>query len=274
MRYINDINNTEGLIQFLKQKGKNHNNYYHYTTWGSLEKIMEYGTFLLTRGNSLTINDQHEAIMKGSWLEWNRTYIGSFSFGESENMAMWGLYGLPWEDAVRICIPKDAMNQWVASIDDVGVWRNNRIVGRIHGADISLNDVVYVSGQSESPDLRLTRAGKHASTVNKPGLLNVDRTPQMTGYIKNYAWSYENEVRLRIHVPHDLGSEKICIKIPPEVLDAISVTIGPSFSWRNSSLYDTLSKKGKLNESAFLHLVNYKSLCSMCEHETFKPKSP
>lgn len=272
MRYINDINNTEELIQFLKQKGNNHNNYYHYTTWDSLEKIMKYGTFLLTRGNSLNINDQHEAIMKGSWQEWNKTYIGSFAFGESENMAMWGLYGLPWEDAVRISISKTAMNQWIESIDHVEVWRNNRVVGQVQNAEIALNDVVYVSGQSGSSDLRLTHAGKHSSTSNKRALWGVDRAPQMTGYIKHFAWSYENEVRLRIHVPHDVGSEKILVHIPPEVLDTFSVTTGPSFTWRNSALYDKLSDNGKLNESTFLHLVKYKSLCSMCQHESFEPK--
>ena len=100
-----DIKSVDSIINYLEQKGKNHRVYYHYTTWESLKKIMENKSFLLTRGNSLKINDQHEANKKGVKEVWDRTYIGSFAFGSSENMAMWGLYGLPWEDAIRIAIP-------------------------------------------------------------------------------------------------------------------------------------------------------------------------
>lgn len=83
-----DVTSIDSLIQFLSDKGKNHEQYYHYTTWSSFEKIYQNQSFLLTRGNSLHINDQHEAHMKGTWDEWNKTYVGSFSFGHAENMAM------------------------------------------------------------------------------------------------------------------------------------------------------------------------------------------
>ena len=78
MSDLRDSQNIEELINFLKLKGNNHQYYYHYTTWDSFVKIYTCRSFLLTRGNSLTINDQHEAHMKGSWDVWNKTYIGSF----------------------------------------------------------------------------------------------------------------------------------------------------------------------------------------------------
>lgn len=76
---------------------------------GQLFENIRKRVLLLTRGNSLNINDQHEALMKGSWSTWNRTYIGSFAYGQSENMAMWGLYGQPETDAIRIAIPRAEM---------------------------------------------------------------------------------------------------------------------------------------------------------------------
>ncbi len=79
----------------------------------------------------MAINDQHEALMKGSWNIWNRTYIGSFSYGSSENMAMWGLYGLPWEDAVRLEIPRVFMLNWIKSIEYVELWNNGMALKRV-----------------------------------------------------------------------------------------------------------------------------------------------
>ena len=67
MSNLSDVKNVEELISFLETKGTNHNYYYHYTSWDSFVKIYTGSSFLLTRGNSLTINDQHEALMKGSW---------------------------------------------------------------------------------------------------------------------------------------------------------------------------------------------------------------
>lgn len=83
-KQLKDVTDVDALVSFLKTKGENHKCYYHYTSWDSFLKIYENASFLLTRGNSLNINDQHEALMKGSWSTWNRTYIGSFAYGQSK----------------------------------------------------------------------------------------------------------------------------------------------------------------------------------------------
>lgn len=54
-------------------------------------------------------------------------------------------------------------------------------------ADVSLNDIVYVSGEARSDDLLLYNNTQKLKTVNIPSLKGVDTTPQMTGYIKNAA---------------------------------------------------------------------------------------
>lgn len=170
---MNEVQNVEDLIQYLQQKGQNHKYYYHYTTWDSFEKIYQNKSFLLTRGNSLNINDQHEALMKGSYYIWNKTYIGSFSHGGSENMAMWGLYGQPPQDAIRIAIPKAAMLEWVKAIEKVYIW-NGGPTNQTQ-AETALTDIVYASGESYSGHLNLYRSNEVISSKNISGLCSVDR---------------------------------------------------------------------------------------------------
>lgn len=256
------------IIEILEKKGGNHNSYYHYTTWDSFEKIAMNRSFLFTRGNALSMNDQHEP-QKGSWEIWNKTYIGSFSFGSAENMAMWGLYGLPWEDAVRLEIPKEQMIQWVKSINFVTLW--NGTDGRIvSNCNVTLADIIYIDGKVGSTDIRLSRANTSKSIAKFPELHGIASDPRMTGYIKNYAWHYENEVRLKIELPHNVGYDKIKVNVPAELIDSIKVTTGPNFQWKDSKFLDELDAAGRVKPSGFTNLLRYRSICSMCRYNGFE----
>lgn len=269
MSNITDIKDIDSMISFLKEKGGNHDYYYHYTTWDSLSLILQNKTFLLTRGNSLSINDQHEAHMKGSWEEWNKTYIGSFAFGSSENMAMWGLYGLPWQDAVRIALSKENMVKWVRSIKHISLFENGQVTDYRGGYDVSLNDIVYVGGKKSSSNLQLTHYGKNVTISDTYPLYGIDTNPKMTGFIKNHAWQYENEVRIRIRLSHDTGYEKISVAMPKDVIDSIMITTGPYFRWKDDDLYCQLVSENRIIESGFKGLVNYRELCTLCQHKSF-----
>ena len=271
MKNIYEVNNVKSLISFLEEKGLNHNYYHHYTSWDSFKKIYSNKSFLLTRGNSLSINDHHEALTKGSWEIWNKTYIGSFAFGSSENMAMWGLYGLPWNDAVRISIPKAQMIKWIKSLKTVNIW-DGEIKGTITPQKISLTDIAYIGGIKGSCDLKITHSDKSFSTSKLPELHKLDEKPEITGYIKNYAWHYENEVRLRVELFRDIGYDKVLLELPQDTLNAIRLTTGPYFAWKDDQLYTELCSQGRVNESGFKNLVNYRTLCSMCKYENFKRK--
>ena len=271
MNKTGQIVDVQSLIDFLERKGKNHLYYYHYTNWKSLGYILNDHTFLLTRGNATFINDQHEATMKGSYDMWMKTYIGSFAFGSSENMAMWGLYGLPKTDAVRISIPRAKMIAWLHSIDSVSLWINDKRDRRVQGCQSSLTDVIYISGTERNAVL--THGDSNWSVNNVPGLRNVSRKPEMTGYIKNYAWHYENEVRLRIVLPQESGAERICIEIPSDVVDSMIITTGPNFEPKyQDQLYLSLMNKRRITESSFSGLIKYRTICDLCKHDSFVPK--
>lgn len=267
-----EIKDIKSMIEFLQEKGNNHDNYYHYTTWNSLSEIFKNKTFLLTRGNSLRINDQHEAMMKGSKEEWNKIYIGSFAFGTSEIMAMWGLYGLPWQDAVRLSIPKMKMRQWIDSIKCIKLFKDGQTVDYQGEFEARLNDIVYVTSEKGIGNFRLTHSTRSITVGEAYPFYKIDTAKEMTGYIKNYAWQYENEVRLRIRLDDNTGYERISIDIPNEVIDSIKVVTGPYFKEKHDKLQSQLADEKRIDKSNFKDLVRYKELCEMCQHDFAQKK--
>lgn len=272
MKKLRDVDSVESLIDYLTTKGRNHDYYYHYTSWDSFVNIYEKRSFLLTRGDSLRINDQHESSVKGAAEVWAKTYIGSFAYGSSENMAMWGLYGLPWEDAIRIAIPRAEMVKWLESI---------ALPGGVDVKDccdikpkVSLADIVYVEGKRGSTNLSLYCHNESLKTDNIVGLNDVGSASEMTGYIKNYAWHYENEVRIKVELPQAIKGEKICVKIPDSMINAMNITTGPCFERKiNDNVFNFLNQQGKITTSGFESLVKYKVLCSLCKYQSFEKKA-
>lgn len=268
------------VLFFLEVKGNNHKYYHHYTNIDSLIKMIHSKYFLLTRGNSVNINDQHEYRAKGSAELWNKTYLASFAYGDSENMAMWGLYGLPWEEAIRISIPQKAMKKWIAGISDV--FSARFINGNLQTEQLRvpfrarLSDIVYIDGKQDSESSKLYWNGESVSLKDRPLLKGIDLEPQMTGFIKNDAWKYENEVRVHIQLQKETDEERIAIKLTDEVVSSMIITAGPYFK---GNLEEKIAEKVpfvlnnfQFEESGFKNLVKYRSLCTMCQHETFVRK--
>ena len=187
-------------------------------------------------------------------------------------MAMWGLYGLPWKDAIRICIPKKEMIEWFNSIDTIYVWDENKEIGPINTFEKTLADIVYIYGTKDNSSFTLTQAFNNVTKKNTGSFRKLDEQKEMTGYIKNYAWRYENEVRLKIKLNQSVNTEKICIHLPQSIIDSIKITTGPCFVWKNSELYERFMNENRISESGFKNLVNYRDLCSLCEHESFSRK--
>ena len=263
---LKDVKNISDLIGYLETKGNKHNDYYHYTTLGALNKIKSSKHFLLTKGNAYTLNDQQESTCKGSVNEWEKTYIGSFAFGSSENMAMWGLYGLPWDEAVRIAIPGKAMRDWINNINVVSAWneKEKRLEPIIDHPEPLLADIVYVTDKGKY--ITLNRGDEHLTVEKDLYFKNINNNSKLTGFIKNYAWHYENEVRIRVKLPRPENYNKIAIEIPDEIINSFSITTGPYFDEKANNAY----KPGWANPSEFQHLVNFKSICSMCKHKNFE----
>ncbi len=277
---LKEVDSVQSLLDFLEMKGNNHENYHHYTNIDSLIHIISSGYFHLTKGNSISINDQHEAKMKGSYEMWQKTYIGSFAFGESENMAMWGLYGLPWEDAVRITIPRKIMKEWISQTNEIfGVKQVDGGCERVKlavDANIKLSDIVYINGKRNSNSSKLSWSNESINIDNNSVFSRIDTRSEMTGFIKNEAWKYENEVRIHIQTKSPVEYEKIAIKIPDEVISSMVITKGPYFCGdlmgRVENRYQQMLRNSQINDSGFKDLVRYRTLCSLCQYSYFQKR--
>ena len=104
------IDKPEKLKEYLTEEGNKHKRFYHFTNSESVNAIINNRTLRLTLGDSKKLNDRHEFMVNGKPEVWERTYFACFSYGISENMAMWGLYGLPSKEAVRLTFNKEIVN--------------------------------------------------------------------------------------------------------------------------------------------------------------------
>ncbi len=96
----------------------------------------------------------------------------------------------------------------------------------------------------------------------------------MTGFIKNDAWKYENEVRIHVQIKKPINYEKIAIKLTDDIIRTMTITAGPYFS---GNLLERIRKRipqiiesKQMQDSGFKSLVKYKTLCSLCTHREFQ----
>ncbi len=164
------------------------------------------------------------------------------------------------------------MNVWVNGIKHIHLFENGNDLPFHDSFEVSLNDMVYASEDGDRGIQKYSHYGKHITVTKEHPLYGMDASKEMTGYVKDYAWQYENEVRIRIHLPHSTGYEKIQITVPKEVIDSIEITVGPYFKWKNEELFEQLQHEGKIKDSTFRGLLNYRDLCSMCQHGSFVKK--
>lgn len=239
--------NPRKFADFLKAVSKTHTWYHHYTSLDNLQKILENKTFKMTRGVSRKLNDLHESIYKGDENIWEKTYITCFNYsGENkinyknhrkinsrleENMAMWELYGKPKTDAVRITIPQETFKALSKSecIIDSEILSSGAI-------NVFSTDVFYTRGNSKSLD---PKSQIHINKtiifdIGKEKLFNFFAKPEFTGCVKNYAWHYEDEVRIISQVgigfKYEAKEDFVFLKIPECLLKTFKITTGPSFT--------------------------------------------
>jgi len=232
------------------------------------------------------MNDMQE-ITKGNLTDWKSIYISSFAYGKSENIAMWGIYGLPHNEAASISFPSKIFSKWIPVIKSVYDPENNykEIDAEF---EIQLTDVVYAGGKRGSDDQILKWNDKSLmieQSANPNNLRFISSEEQMTGYIKNYAWAYENEVRIRIKLDKPIAQKRIAIKIPEEFFsmrekaENVKITYGP---WNQDAVKEKKIQKFEaqlkadtsasiridnieISTSEFTNLVRLKETCACCQ---------
>ncbi len=231
----------------------------HYTNIQIVRKIVAGRKFQL--GNPRNMNDGLE--FSSPQMDSSKIYFASFSIENGENIGMWSMYGQPWENGVKISIPKKLFIEWadqikrVYHVDPVTFDINTENAYGENEFKSSVSRVAYVEWNAEG-NITQIRCGEKAKNTK---LGDVD-SQILTGFIKDIAWSYEKEIRLRVDMSHETTDTKVAIDIPDEIIKNIVITTGPRFKGPISEL--ELEGVAEIRKSIFTGKLNY-VYCDKCK---------
>lgn len=260
---FDEISTPLEMVNFLTDKNKinalSEEYISHYTSFDKAIKIIKSKKLYL--GNPSNMNDGLE--FSSPKMDSSKIYFASFSIESSENMGMWSMYGQPWHDGVRISIPKKTFMSWVDKIKRV--YHVNQISYEVDGNNFvsddafkaSISRVAYVEWNTDGNILQI-RCGENAKNTR---LIDVD-SQILVGLIKDIAWSYEKEIRVRVDLGIESSDKNIAIDIPDEIIRSIVITTGPRF---NTDISTTdFSEIMCIRKSIFAGKLNY-VYCDSCK---------
>lgn len=227
MAGFNSIRDESELIKHLKDHTRlNGVNFLsQYTKIGAISAILSSGFWYL--GNPVNMNDLYEYNKFKNSSDWGHVFFTSFNAKQDESMAMWSMYAQPWSDGIMIKIPKSGLLQLVNNTSVVYPANpDNKKVDEEHPFyierdSISLCRVAYVGKDT----LTCTGRDDRNSLIH-----NVYDRPALAGFVKDAAWDYEKEVRLRIDLPSEYQAGALAIKVPEDILKEIQIIKGPRYS--------------------------------------------
>lgn len=260
-----NIKNSSELKDFLVKRASKHKFLFHYTTAEKLQCIFRNKTWRFCSAE--TMNDLQEYKVKGNFFLWEKLYSTCFSFGDEDNIAMWSMYGIPWEDAVRIRLSTDVIKKWMQRFD-------RRLYEISDSQDsVVLHDICYYQGYfggrqvySDCPlnkpacqptgqkclcpkkELHWWNQSNRQTEIVENENNNCYLKEELTGYVKNSAWEHERETRLSITLSQNVG-KYIDISLSEDMLQEMQIAIGPRSTLKINSLKQTLSNLSEIPTS-------------------------
>lgn len=268
---FSEIRTPNELIQYLNddyQRLKNSPFLYQYTTLSNAIKTINGQKWHL--GNAKDMNDVLE-YQNGDKSRWTDLFFTCFMTEDKENIGMWSMYSQPWEQGVKITLPRQVVKDWIKNVSTVYEISSKTFLptGRKLDTRLFLSAVAYTNIDSaqtknESPIVSW-------STAKNDLLMNYVRDSKLTGYIKDSAWSYEKEIRIKADFNNIVGFERVAIDVPNFVIDSMTITAGPKFK---GNLIDEIQKEIQrtihLDNSIFYRKLNIKSPCDNCNYKEVK----
>lgn len=227
MSQFSEITRPDELISYLKQPQRFNSIKYvtKYTTMSSVLNIFSEEKLLINHPKNMNDMFEYEAFPKSRW---NKICFASFITQNTESIAMWCMYAQPWNEGVKISIPFNAFKELIKNTPHLLSADYNKDTGRYTPGSqeipakgiLSFSRIAYKDGQT------ITCIGRSDRNHN---FKNPYSMPELAGYIKDSAWSYEKEMRLRVDLPESYSGNAVYLKLPKEFLDQIKVTTGPQF---------------------------------------------
>ena len=263
------ITSVEDLISYLNDSSKrleNRNYFYHYTKLSRVIDIYEGKKWHL--GNADCMNDRLE-YENGDPGRWKNIFFACFMTDVKESIGMWSMYAQPWEDGVLITIPKKSVQTWIKNIKTiyeiscVDFKPTGRIININDENRVFLSSVAYSNCDSKENAERL-----NWSTAVNTNIQNPTHIPELTGYVKDSAWDYEKEIRIKAVLSEGHNFSRVAIEIPDEVLNSITITSGPLFKGKLvDRLQEEIQNRAALSHSLFTDRLNIVSACSGCAYK-------
>jgi len=250
LRELQMAKSPEAVANILQVSGSVRPYYRHYTTLSAFLCVSDDWMFRLTRGDDPEMNDQLEWRRLGDTQLWKRTYISSFSCVEGESAAMWGLYGKPSNEALRLSFDHKTMSSWMEMLHDrqgkprlqfFGVDGMPGLTAELNWQDIEIffGDVLYGGKVGDGADQEagyIFRRSRLRDSVFARFNPKIDKAREMTGFIKSVDWAYEEESRIivRLNEKTVLPERKtladvqyVYVPIQQEMLKQVEFMIGP-----------------------------------------------
>lgn len=261
------LDSSGKMIKFLcdGHRLKDYSSLHHYTSVKNLISMLQSGYLYL--GNPKNMNDQHELSCGDSEI-WSRTYFTSFMAESSESIGMWSMYGQPWTEGVRISIPKEVCKKWCKQAKQLYI---------VDGNHKCTEDIVDLKSESTSfwleavvyTDFENGEYCNYWGGENNKVMKNLKAEPSLTGFVKDNAWSYEKEIRLKVTLKDPINCDKLAIKFTDEVINSLTITPSPLFEGDFMEKLDneikSKVKEENLSESLFHGKLQYVDPCKKCE---------
>ncbi len=221
------------MVNYLGDKSRLNNigNICQYTNLSAVKNIFKSKYWFVN--NPKNMNDLYEYKEYKDISDWDKIFFISYLGHTNENMAMWSMYGQPWDEGVMLLIPIEAYYKWIDSIDRV--YKANPKTKQMYDNEyIMLNDNNKVSTTRVLYWWDKTHC--LLSPTSKNNNFNTYKISEFAGYVKDSAWEYEKEIRMRFDLESNVDYEAIAIKIPEEVLREIIIMRGPRYSKKDVQL--------------------------------------
>ncbi len=220
-RLIEYLSNTADRIKNTSNGSKRY--VYHYTNFDKAKLILNGGCWRL--GSPKKMNDGLEFSFL-SQENHKELYYACFMYDSSESIAMWSMYGQPWNNGVMLRMPVESLKKWIKNSKEVYTISQENGMKPLAVKPASIIKVAYTNSESVSNDETEKIICGAAENLNFHNILNISK---LNGYVKDMAWSYEREVRVLVSTETDNSYDAVFIKIPKEILETIEIYSGPRF---------------------------------------------
>lgn len=217
------------------------------TTYKKLETVKKaLDTKKWRLGSPRIMNDKKE-LTDFAGADWQKIYYACFVAESNESIAMWSLYGRPWADGVSVRIDSSTFLRWMQESNKT-YWYNKETdrYEEINDSELKVVRVAYTNELTKGSVEKISLVcGTEKNTYIDDIFKDSDNYSHevFAGVIKDLAWAYEKEVRIRADLDVGIEADGIYIDIPNYVIENLVITAGPLFCGNLECRLEEYSRK-------------------------------